>query len=240
MSRPFMPWFIGDYLRDTGHLNTEQHGAYLLLLAHCWQHECIPASAGERAAIAKLTPARWKAVCAPINRFFNEDGTQKRVTKEIERTERAIEQRRNAGQRSGVSRTLKKWQRKASELATERQRQLNERSTGDPTKTEQPANTHTHKATLSSSSGVGTAGANPTEQIPKPVAGSLATALPAGARASQGEIDPATTSAVDPRINPVRAQLEATHWRKRAPNLASLPACPCCFGWKLVPMRKTA
>jgi len=38
MSTTWMPLFTGDYLKNTLHLSTEEHGAYFLLIIHYWAH----------------------------------------------------------------------------------------------------------------------------------------------------------------------------------------------------------
>lgn len=103
MSRPWMPLYVGDYLRDTGHLTTEQHGAYMLLIMHCWQHDALPETANGRAAVARLTPKRWESMAPVVEKFFRPDGTQKRIEEEKEKTDRALMQRRIAGAKGGTN-----------------------------------------------------------------------------------------------------------------------------------------
>lgn len=56
----WMPLNWGDYLKDTGHLTTEQHGAYMLLIAHYWTTGALPNDDRQLAQVAKLKPQRWR------------------------------------------------------------------------------------------------------------------------------------------------------------------------------------
>lgn len=112
MSRAWMPIYWGDYLRDTRDLTTLQHGAYLLLIGHYWQHESLPNDEGQLAAITGLTVNKWRAIQAPIAAKFGPNWQHKRIDAELERAERKINQRiiagRSGGQRSGVARAVKR------------------------------------------------------------------------------------------------------------------------------------
>jgi uncharacterized protein YdaU (DUF1376 family) len=110
MSRAWIAFYIGDYLKDTQALTTEQHGAYLLLLMECWQKGSVPLDAASRASIARVPLPRWKKISAPIDAFFAADGTNKRATAEITKAEMVSLKRAIAGaaggRRSGITKAI--------------------------------------------------------------------------------------------------------------------------------------
>jgi len=83
----FMPWWVGDYLRDTQHLTRDQHGGYMLLLAAYWTRgSALPDDDARLAAIVKATPAEWRKLRPVLAEFFivaNGVWVQKRAEEEI-------------------------------------------------------------------------------------------------------------------------------------------------------------
>ena len=101
----WMPLFIGDYLGDTSHLTTEEHGAYLLLLMRYWQQgHGLPDDDHELATITRLSRYKWKKVRPKIEKFFvKESGilVQKRVEQELEKSRAISKARAEAGAKGG-------------------------------------------------------------------------------------------------------------------------------------------
>lgn len=110
-SAPFMQLYVGDYLADTLHLTTEQHGAYLLLLMTMWRHDAaLPNDAAKLARIARVSPKRWPAIWAEIEGFFVVDGdkiTNRRLTKEHQKAVSISQERKTAASLGGKAKALK-------------------------------------------------------------------------------------------------------------------------------------
>lgn len=108
---PYMQLYIADYLADTTHLTTVEHGAYLLLLMALWRAGGkLPRDAEKLARIARLTPDEWAAVEGPVLEFFTMRGgsiTQKRATRELERYRATVEGRKSAGKASAAKKANK-------------------------------------------------------------------------------------------------------------------------------------
>ncbi len=101
-----MPLYVGDYLGDTGHLTTAQHGAYLLLMMHYWRKGVLPDDDRQLSKITKLPLKTWCDYRATLQDFFYEGWKHKRIDAELARMMRVSEKRAIAGQRGGLGSAL--------------------------------------------------------------------------------------------------------------------------------------
>src|ERR1700761_4719510 len=94
-----MPVFIGDYLADTMHLSTEQHGAYLLLLFHLWRRGTLQDDDGALAQITGLSRYAWNQARPVLAGFFQvQDGLWRHGRVERERLRVTTKQLSNSKQ----------------------------------------------------------------------------------------------------------------------------------------------
>jgi uncharacterized protein YdaU (DUF1376 family) len=110
MKRPWMPLYVGDYLGDTGHLTTAQHGAYLLLMMHYWRKGELPDDDRQLSKITKLPLKTWCDYRVILQDFFHSGWKHKRIDAELERMLRLSEKRAIAGQKGGLGSALARMQ----------------------------------------------------------------------------------------------------------------------------------
>lgn len=101
----WMPFYVGDYLADTGHLSTEEHGAYLLLIFHYWQQKFLPEDEGQLARIAKVSPHKWRQIKIVLQPFFERGWRHKRIESELKKTQEKHERLSRAGRKGGRVKT---------------------------------------------------------------------------------------------------------------------------------------
>lgn len=107
MSKPdtWMPLYIGDYVADTMHLTTEEHGAYLLLLMTAWNRGGkVPNNDAQLALICRAERKAWSRLRDVVLAFFEVDGeflVQPRLTKEYEKAVRLNAKQKANGAKGG-------------------------------------------------------------------------------------------------------------------------------------------
>jgi uncharacterized protein YdaU (DUF1376 family) len=106
MNRPWMPLYVGDYLGDTGHLTTTQHGAYLLLMMHYWRKGQLPDDDRQLSKIAKLPLKTWCEYRPTLQDVFHEGWKHKRIDAELAKMMRVSAKRAIAGQKGGIGSAL--------------------------------------------------------------------------------------------------------------------------------------
>lgn len=133
---PYMQFYVGDYLKDTGHLNVLEHGAYLLLLLNCWRlGGVLPDNEALLMRFAKCKQRQWDAVKDTVLALFErtEEGlTQKRLRTELSKYETVVEKRRCAGESGGKAKSRKA---KGDNVASAKQEPSNVVALADITRT---------------------------------------------------------------------------------------------------------
>lgn len=89
-----MPLYVAEYLADTGHLTTLQHGAYMLLIMHYWRRGSLPEADDQLAAIARLSAADWKKAKPILQPLFRDGWKHKRIEQELAKTAEISSKRR--------------------------------------------------------------------------------------------------------------------------------------------------
>lgn len=132
---PYMQLYVADYLADTMHLNTEEHGAYLLLIFNYWQTgKPLPNIPSRLSTIARLSSERWTDVEQTLKEFFViKDGLwiHPRIEADLQYMEMKQKQASDAGKASAKARMSKK------------QAKINARSTDVKTDDATPVSTKT-------------------------------------------------------------------------------------------------
>jgi len=100
-AKPYMPFYTSDYMNDTGHLTTEEHGAYLLLIIHYWHTEKpLPDDDRKLAHLCRATLKRFRQLKLTISLLFDRESgkwVHKRIEKEIREYHEKLDAKRLAG-----------------------------------------------------------------------------------------------------------------------------------------------
>jgi uncharacterized protein YdaU (DUF1376 family) len=107
VSRPWMPLYVADYLADTGHLSTIEHGAYMLLIMHYWATGGLPNDDKRLASIARASLEQWSDMRTTMAEFFGDDWKHERIDAELENAAKAYERRAAAGKAGGKAKASK-------------------------------------------------------------------------------------------------------------------------------------
>lgn len=98
MSSPdWMPFYVDDYLGDTGELSTLEHGAYVLLILHYWKHRGLPNNDQRLARIARVSETDWAGMRDALAGHFKDGWQHTRIDAELAKADETIAKRKAAG-----------------------------------------------------------------------------------------------------------------------------------------------
>jgi uncharacterized protein YdaU (DUF1376 family) len=96
-----MPFYWGDFYRDTRHLSKLQRDSYMCLIGHYWTTGALPDDDQQLARITDCTLEEWQADRSVLQALFHDGWKHKRIEAELRRQADKIAKAREHGQKGG-------------------------------------------------------------------------------------------------------------------------------------------
>lgn len=105
MSRAWMPMYWADYVADTRHLSRDEHGGYMLLIAHYWHTGSLPDDDDRLARITLCqSQCEWQRLKSVLQPFFDDGWKHKRIDAELSKAAEAYKKRQLASEKGHAAR----------------------------------------------------------------------------------------------------------------------------------------
>jgi uncharacterized protein YdaU (DUF1376 family) len=85
MALQYMPFYFGDYWRDTAHLTDSEHVAYLRLISYYWYQGSLPKDDKRLAAITMRPLTEWLDMKPTIQDFFEDGWVHGRIERDLKK-----------------------------------------------------------------------------------------------------------------------------------------------------------
>lgn len=131
-SKPWIPFYVGDFLADTAHLETIEIGAYLLLICHYWRTGPLPADESRLRNICRLSRHNFSKSKAVILKFFvleNEKYLHKRIDSEIAKAIDISTVKAESGRRGGLAKAVANSKQKRTQSQSQSQSHIKKNNT---------------------------------------------------------------------------------------------------------------
>lgn len=130
MSRPWMPLYIADYIKDTRRLSLQEHGAYLLLIFEYWTAGSLPNDEKQLARIIGANSQQWNRVKPAISAFFTAEWKHKRIDAELAKSQQ-ISIKRSASAKLMHSKSSANAEHVHTQLQSQRKKEPPPAASGD-------------------------------------------------------------------------------------------------------------
>ena len=114
-----MSLHVGDYLKETMHLDSTLHGAYLLFILHLWAKGTLPDDDVQLAMIARMSPTQWRRARPILQAFFCDGWRHERTEKDIAAATENYKKYARAGRASGQARAAKKNEHRSNDVSND-------------------------------------------------------------------------------------------------------------------------